>query len=44
MDMDINSEPGAGRADKNIDSKDRADGATEIPNTIIESIKEAQDK
>ena len=31
MDIDINSEPGPGRADKNVDSKNQADSATEIP-------------
>jgi len=37
MDMDINLEPGPGRADKNVESKNQADSATEIPKTSVNS-------
>ena len=44
MDIDINSEPGPGRADKSVDSKNQADSATEIPTSNSESMKVVQDK
>ena len=44
MVVDINSEPGPGRADKNVDSKNQADSATEIPKSNSESMKMFQDK
>ena len=42
MVMDINSVPGPGGADKNVDSKRQAD--SEIPKTRSESIKVVQEK
>ena len=44
MDMDINSEPGLGKADKSVDSKNQTDSATEIPKTNSESMKVVQDR
>ena len=44
MDMDINSEPGPGRADKSVDSNNQADNATTIRKSISESMKFTQDK
>jgi len=42
MDIDINLEPGG--SDKNVESKNQADSATEIPKTSSESMKAVQDK
>ena len=42
--MDINSEPEPGGADKNVDSTNQADSATEIPKQRSESMKVVQDK
>jgi len=44
IDVDINLEPGVGGADKNVESQNQADGATEIPKTNSESMKVVQDK
>ena len=44
MDIDINSQPGPGRADKNVASKNQADSATEILISNSESMKVVQDK
>ena len=44
MDIDINLEPGPGGSDKNGESKNQADSATEIPKTSGESMKVVQDK
>ena len=37
MDIDINSEPGLGRANRSVDSKNQADSAAEIPKSSSES-------
>ena len=39
MDVDINLEPGPGGSDKDVESKNQADSATEIPKTSRESMK-----
>jgi len=44
MDIDINLETGPGGTDQNVESKNQADSATEIPKTSSESIKVVQDK
>ena len=44
MDINTNSEPGHGGADKNVDSKKQAGCASDIRLTIRESIKVVQDK
>ena len=44
MDKDINSEPGPGRADKSVDSKNQVDSETEIPKSNSESMKVVQAK
>ena len=44
MDVDINSEPGPGRADKSDDSKNQADSASKIYKSHSESMKVFQDK
>ena len=43
MGIDVNSEPGPGGADKDVESKIQADSATEIPKTSSESMKVVQD-
>ena len=44
MDIDVNSEPGSGRADKSVDSKNQASTATEIPKSNSKSMNVVQDK
>ena len=44
MDIDINLESGPGRSDKDVESKNQAASATEIPKTSSESMKVVQDK
>jgi len=44
MDTDIDLEPGPCGSDKNVESKNQADSATEIPKTSGESMKVVQDK
>jgi len=43
-DVDSKLERGPGGADKNVESKNEADSATEIPKTSSEPIKVVQDK
>ena len=44
MDININSEPGPGRADKSVDCKNHANSGIEIPTSNSESMKVVQDK
>ena len=44
MNIDINSEPGSGRAEKSVDSNSQTDSATEIPKSKSESLKVVRDK
>jgi len=45
MDIDIDLQPGPGAgADMNVESKNQADSAPEIPKTSSESMKVVQDK
>ena len=44
MDVDINSEPGPGKADKSAISNNQADSATEIHKSNSESMNVVQDK